>query len=72
MMIYIKTKVSDNVEMKINLYDDEIYTQCAKCEKEIQIEKEELKQILENGDLASTSLFCEKCSKINNRDLIQK
>lgn len=62
-MFYIKTEISDNVGIKVDLYDDEIYTQCPKCGKEIQIETEVLKQVLEDGDLASSSLYCEKCSK---------
>lgn len=62
-MLYVKTSISDNVEIKVDLYDDEIYTQCIKCGKEMQVETEVLKKVLEDGDLASTSLICEKCSK---------
>lgn len=62
-MFYVKTNISDNVEIKVDLYDDEIFTQCPKCGKEMQVETEELKQVLEGGDLAGSSLYCEKCSK---------
>jgi len=62
-MFYIKTNISDNVEIKVDLYDDEIYTKCLKCGKEMQVETEILKQVLEDGDLSSSSLYCEKCSK---------
>ena len=62
-MFYIKTSINDNVEMKIDIYDDEIYTQCVKCGKEIQVPTEVLQEVLENGDFASTSLYCEECSK---------
>lgn len=62
-MFYVKTNISDDVEIKINLYDDEIYTQCPKCGKEMQVETEDLKLVLKDGDLASSSLYCEKCSK---------
>lgn len=62
-MFYIKTNISSDVEVKVDLYKDENYTQCPKCGKEIQIETEVLKQVLEDGDLASSSLYCEKCSK---------
>lgn len=62
-MFYVKTKISDDVEVKVDLYDDEIYTQCPKCGKEIQVETGELNQVLENGDLANSSLYCENCSK---------
>lgn len=63
-MFYIKTNISDDVELKVDLYDDEIYTQCTECGKEIQIEKEELIDILQNGDLASTSIKCEQCAEV--------
>lgn len=62
-MFYVKTNITDDVEIKVNLYDDEIFTQCIKCEKEIQVDTEFLKSILEDGDLTSTSIYCEECSK---------
>lgn len=62
-MVYIKTEISDNVEIKVDLYEDEIYTQCPKCGKEIQVPTDVLKEILEYGDFASTSLYCSKCQK---------
>ena len=62
-MLYVKTNISSDVQIKVDLYDDEIYTQCPKCGKEMQVETEVLKQILEDSDLASSSLYCEKCSK---------
>lgn len=63
-MIYIKTNITDDIEIKVNLYDDEIFTQCIKCGKEMQVETEVLKQVLTDGDLASTSFYCEECSKL--------
>lgn len=63
-MFYVKTNITDDVEIKVNLYDDEIFTQCTKCGKEIQVDTELLKSILEDGDLASTSIYCEECSKL--------
>ena len=62
-MFYIKTNISDNVEIKVDLYEDEIYTQCPKCGKEIQIEAEEIADIVREQGLASTSVYCEECSK---------
>lgn len=62
-MFYIKTSINDNVEIKVDLYDDEIYTQCANCGKEMQVETGILKEVLKDGDFASTSLYCEECSK---------
>lgn len=45
-MFYIKTNISNGVEIKIDLFEDEIYTQCPKCGKEIQINSEELADIV--------------------------
>lgn len=63
-MFYVKTNISDDVEIKVDLYDDEIFTQCPKCGKEIPVETEDLKLVLKDGDFASSSLYCEECSKI--------
>ena len=62
-MFYVKTKISNSVEIKAELYEDEIYTQCPKCGKEIQIEAEELANIIKDQALASTSVYCKQCSK---------
>jgi hypothetical protein len=61
-MLYIKTQLTDQVEIKIDLYEDEIFTTCPSCGKEFQLESEDLKQI---EDWASTSISCgnEKCNK---------
>ncbi len=62
-MLYIKTEISDNVEIKVDLYEDEIYAQCPRCGKEIQVSTDVLKDILEDGNLSGTSLYCGECSK---------
>lgn len=61
-MFYIKTKITDDVEVKINLYDDEIYTTCPKCGKEMQVTTEDIKLVFMEGDFSSSSLLCEDCS----------
>lgn len=64
-MLYIKTQISENVEIKVDLYEDEIYSTCPGCGKEEQVEIEHLISILEDGgDFAGTSIYCEECSKI--------
>ena len=62
-MFYVKTNLNKNIEIKVDLYDDEIFTQCPKCGKEIQVDNETLANILKDADLSSTSLYCGKCSK---------
>lgn len=62
-MLYIKTRVSENIEIKVDLYEDEIYTQCPLCSKEMQVGFEELKDLLnQGGDFSSTVWYCEECS----------
>ncbi len=67
-MFYLKKKVNGDVELKIDLYDDEIYTICPKCGKELQVGNETLAGVLKDCDLASTSLYCEECSKNINKN----
>ena len=63
-MFYIKAKLSENVEVKVPLYDDGIYTQCPECGTEHTIETDILAHIIDEGDdFASASVYCEKCSK---------
>lgn len=62
-MFYIKTNISNGVEIKIDLFEDEIYTQCPKCGKEIQINSEELADIIKDQCLTSTNVYCKDCAK---------
>lgn len=59
-MFYIKTE-HEGKQVKINIYDDEIFTSCLNCGKEIQVDTELLRDILADGDFASTSIGC--CEK---------
>ena len=62
-MFYLKTRITDEVEIKVPLYDDEIFFYCINCGKEMQIETEELAQILQKGSLCGTSICCSDCSR---------
>ena len=71
-MIYVKIKKEDfggsiettNNGINVDIYGDEFYSICPHCQKEIKVDFEELKQILNTeGDFASTSLFCDDCGK---------
>ncbi|NTZ20900.1 hypothetical protein EXW96_26295 [Paenibacillus sp. JMULE4] len=63
-MLYLKTKLGDDVEIKIPLYDDEIYSQCPKCGIEHAVEPEIIAHIIREGDdFSSTSICCEVCSE---------
>ncbi len=67
-MFYIKTKIADNLEIKVDLYGDEIYTKCGKCGKELEVDTETLEKVLKHGDLVSTTMYCDKCSKFIHKD----
>lgn len=69
-MFYVKTNISNNAEIKVELYEDEIYTHCYECGKEIQVDTDILINIwTTDGDLSSTSIKCKECSKkdFNNK-----
>jgi hypothetical protein len=63
-MFYIKTRLNDSIELKVDLYDDEIFTACPSCGKEMQFEPKEIAEILaDDGEFASTVVYCSSCSK---------
>lgn len=63
-MFYIKTKISGDIELKIPLCEDEIYTGCPRCGKELQLDSVDLADIIKEQALSSTSVYCEECSKL--------
>lgn len=67
-MFYVKKKINDDTELKINLYDDEIYTTCPKCGKEMKLDTEDVKLVLRDSDFSSGILYCEECSKEINKN----
>lgn len=57
-MLYLKSFV-DGKPVKVELYGDEIFTQCFRCEKEMQVDEDLLRWILQDGgELCSTSISC--------------
>lgn len=63
-MLYTKARLGENIEVKIPLYDDEIYTQCPGCGIEHTVEPDILAHIINEGDdFASASVYCESCSR---------
>jgi hypothetical protein len=63
-MLYVKTKLNDQFEIKVELYEDEIITNCGNCGKELPVEPEEIAEIISNGcDFVGTTFYCEDCSK---------
>lgn len=60
-MFYIKKKICDDIELKINLEDGKFYTTCSKCGKEMLFDNQDMVSILDDGDLESTVILCEDC-----------
>ncbi len=57
-MFYLKTEINGKI-IKVDIYDDEIYTTCFICGKEFQPDTEIMRFIYEDGgDFSSTSLSC--------------
>lgn len=62
-MIFIKAKINQDIEIKVDLYGDEFRSYCPNCHKEHDVTIEDVAQIiLDGGDLASTQIYCESCS----------
>lgn len=66
-MIYIKKSYGNDLELKIDVYEDEFYTTCPKCGKEVHLNEEMLKDLI-NGDcdFSGTSIYCKECSNIEH------
>lgn len=63
-MHYTKYENEDGLSLKVPLYDDQIFTNCLECGKEIPVGMDEIKQILnDGGDFASTGTICECCTE---------
>lgn len=61
-MLYLKAQINEQVELKIDLYDDEIFTTCPGCGKEVQVEPQDLVEIIQSGgDFVGTNIYCNGC-----------
>ena len=62
-MIYHKFE-RENKIITEELYEDEIFTFCGDCSREIQLTLEDIASIYkDHGDFSGTTFFCIKCSK---------
>lgn len=63
-MFFVRTTVGDGFPVEIELYEDEIFTYCLGCEKEMRPSHKELIDILTDGDFCGTSLICsQECTE---------
>lgn len=61
-MFYVKEKISSTAETKIEINDENVFCICPKCGREVQVNLEDV-MIDGKGDLCSTAVLCEECSK---------
>ncbi len=59
-MFYVKENLNDALEVKVEINDENVFTHCPVCLKEMQVD---LAEVLKDGDLFATSVLCSKCSR---------
>ncbi len=64
-MFYTKVKISDGVEIKVQFYENSLFTQCTSCNKELVVDNELLLSVLNEGCFHSTKVICSTCTKSN-------
>ncbi len=63
-MLYTKIQLNDHMEVKVDLYEDQIFSTCPKCSKEEPVDTKMIIDILsDGGDFSGTSIYCEQCTK---------
>ena len=62
-MFYVKGALGDNTEIKIDITRQNTYGHCPVCNKEIEVNLEEVIQGQDELDLYNTQMLCESCSK---------
>ncbi len=61
-MFYVKEKISDTVDIAVEIHDDNVFCTCPGCGGEVCIDIAELFSDGES-DLYGTAVYCSKCSK---------
>ena len=61
-MFYVKTQLSDEVEIAVEIHDDNVFCICPGCGCEVDVD---LAEILSTGDndLYGIEVFCSVCSR---------
>ena len=69
-MFYVKEKLSEAAEVRVEIHDDNVYCTCPGCGCEVQVD---LIDVLCNdqGDLYSTSVYCTDCSMERLEELMR-
>ena len=61
-MFYVKEKVSDAMEVTIEIADENVFSRCPVCGEEVQVD---IAELLSDGesDLFGTSVLCSDCTR---------
>ena len=59
-MFYVKETIGETIDVTIEINDENVFCRCPLCGYEVQVD---LQEILRDGDLLGTAVFCERCSK---------
>ncbi|MDR5586013.1 hypothetical protein [Clostridium aquiflavi] len=61
-MFYVKEKISDAMEVAVEINDENVFCTCPSCGCEVNVD---LSEIFSNGeaDLYGTNVYCSECSK---------
>lgn len=61
-MFYIKQKLGQDLEMKVDIHSENVFTRCPYCGTEVGVD---LSEVLsdKDSDLYSTAVVCAACTK---------
>lgn len=58
---YLKHKLAEGVEIRVELTPENVFTRCPECGAEVQVDENMLSYVYTQGDLYSTNFYCDKC-----------
>lgn len=62
-MLYVKARINDDVEIRVNIYGDDIYCSCPDCGKEVSVDEDVILDVLKGGGcLTGISICYEECA----------
>ncbi len=64
-MFYVKAKIGEDSEIKIDITDENVFCRCPKCGGETRVYLDDVLKD-ENSDLYGTAVFCDECSNKMN------
>ena len=62
-MFYVKEKINEVMEVRIEVGSDNVYGICPRCGDEVQINLEDLANADDSLDLYGMAVYCDDCTK---------